>query len=141
MKRYANKVIVVKFGGNAMGKKEYITSFANDIVLLQQVGMLPVVVHGGGPQIGEMLSKLKIKTEFIKLPMTVYDSQANFIFIKLVKGVSQQKKLNKHLLSHSIIIRTLDNYNMSDCIRVTIGTEKENKLLINSFKSFFKNEK
>ena len=51
------------------------------------------------------------------------------------------KKLNKHLLSHSIIIRTLDNYNMSDCIRVTIGTEKENKLLINSFKSFFKNEK
>jgi histidinol-phosphate aminotransferase len=83
----------------------------------------------------------KIKTEFIKLPVTVYDSQANFIFIKLVKGVSQQKKLNKYLLSHSIIIRTLDNYNMSDCIRVTIGTEKENKLLINSFKSFFKNEK
>ena len=72
MKRYANKVIVVKFGGNAMGKKEYITSFANDIVLLQQVGMLPVVVHGGGPQIGEMLSKLKIKTEFINgLRLTV----------------------------------------------------------------------
>ena len=54
MKRYANKVIVVKFGGNAMGKKEYVDSFAKDIVLLQQVGMLPVVVHGGGPQIGEM---------------------------------------------------------------------------------------
>ena len=65
MKRYANKVIVVKFGGNAMGKKEYVSSFAEDIVLLQQVGMLPIVVHGGGPQIGEMLSKLKIKTEFI----------------------------------------------------------------------------
>ena len=64
MKRYANKVIVVKFGGNAMGKKEYVNSFAKDIVLLQQVGMLPVV-HGGGPQIGEMLSKLQIKTEFI----------------------------------------------------------------------------
>ena len=65
MKRYANKVIVVKFGGNAMGKKEYVNSFAKDIALLQQVGMLPVVVHGGGPQIGEMLSKLQIKTEFI----------------------------------------------------------------------------
>ena len=65
MKRYANKAIVVKFGGNAMGKKEYVDSFAKDIVLLQQVGMLPVVVHGGGPQIGEMLSKLQIKTEFI----------------------------------------------------------------------------
>ena len=65
MKRYANKVIVVKFGGNAMGKKEYVNSFAKDIVLLQQVGMLPVVVHGGGPQIADMLSKLQIKTEFI----------------------------------------------------------------------------
>ena len=65
MKRYANKVIVVKFGGNAMGKKEYVASFAEDIVLLQQVGMLPIVVHGGGPQIGEMLAKLKIETEFI----------------------------------------------------------------------------
>ena len=55
MKRYANKVIVVKFGGNAMGKKEYITSFANDIVLLQQVGMLPVVVHPLGLATGDVV--------------------------------------------------------------------------------------
>ena len=89
MKRYANKVIVVKFGGNAMGKKEYITSFANDIVLLQQVGMLPVVVHGGGPQIGEMLSKLKIKTEFIN-GLRVTDSAAIDVVEMVLSGVTNK---------------------------------------------------
>ena len=89
MKRYANKVIVVKFGGNAMGKKEYITSFANDIVLLQQVGMLPVVVHGGGPQIGEMLSKLKIKTEFIN-GLRVTDSATIDVVEMVLSGVTNQ---------------------------------------------------
>ena len=89
MKRYANKVIVVKFGGNAMGKKEYITSFANDIVLLQQVGMLPVVVHGGGPQIGEMLSKLKIKTEFIN-GLRVTDSATRDVVEMVLSGVTNK---------------------------------------------------
>ena len=89
MKRYANKVIVVKFGGNAMGKKEYITSFANDIALLQQVGMLPVVVHGGGPQIGEMLSKLKIKTEFIN-GLRVTDSATIDVVEMVLSGVTNK---------------------------------------------------
>ena len=89
MKRYANKVIVVKFGGNAMGKKEYITSFANDIVLLQQVGMLPVVVHGGGPQIGEMLSKLQIKTEFIN-GLRVTDSATIDVVEMVLSGVTNK---------------------------------------------------
>tara|TARA_B100000700_G_scaffold312851_1_gene397068 strand:- start:295 stop:1200 length:906 start_codon:yes stop_codon:yes gene_type:complete len=65
MRRYTNKIIVIKFGGNAMGKKEYVKSFAEDVALLQQVGMLPIVVHGGGPQIGEMLKKLKIESNFV----------------------------------------------------------------------------
>ena len=65
MRRYSNKVIVIKFGGNAMGKKEYVKTFAQDVSLLQQVGILPIVVHGGGPQIGEMLKKLKIESNFI----------------------------------------------------------------------------
>jgi acetylglutamate kinase len=89
MKRYANKVIVVKFGGNAMGKKEYISSFANDIVLLQQVGMLPVVVHGGGPQIGEMLSKLQIKTEFIN-GLRVTDSATIDVVEMVLCGVTNK---------------------------------------------------
>jgi histidinol-phosphate aminotransferase len=83
----------------------------------------------------------KIKDEFNKLPLVVYDSQANFIFIKLRKGIKEKIMLNRYLLSKSIIIRTLDNYNMPECIRVTIGTEEENKILISVFKSFFKNDK
>ena len=83
----------------------------------------------------------KIKDEFNKLPLVVYDSQANFIFIRLRKGIKEKIMLNRYLLSKSIIIRTLDNYNMPECIRVTIGTEEENKILISVFKSFFKNDK
>ena len=89
MKRYANKVIVVKFGGNAMGKKEYIASFAEDIVLLQQVGMLPIVVHGGGPQIGEMLAKLKIETEFID-GLRVTDSATIDVVEMVLCGVTNK---------------------------------------------------
>ena len=89
MKRYANKVIVVKFGGNAMGKKEYVSSFAEDIVLLQQVGMLPIVVHGGGPQIGEMLLKLKIKTEFID-GLRVTDSETIDVVEMVLSGVTNK---------------------------------------------------
>ena len=89
MKRYANKVIVVKFGGNAMGKKEYVSSFAEDIVLLQQVGMLPIVVNGGGPQIGEMLAKLKIQTEFID-GLRVTDSATVDVVEMVLCGVTNK---------------------------------------------------
>ena len=89
MKRYANKVIVVKFGGNAMGEKQYVSRFAEDIVLLQQVGMLPIVVHGGGPQIGEMLSKLKIKTEFID-GLRVTDSATIDVVEMVLSGVTNK---------------------------------------------------
>lgn len=65
MRRYAEKTIVVKYGGNAMGEPERAREFAHDIVLMKQVGMNPVVVHGGGPQIGQMLERLKIRSEFI----------------------------------------------------------------------------
>lgn len=65
MRRYSGHRILVKFGGHAMGQAETIRSFAEDMVLLNQVGACPVVVHGGGPQIGEMLKKLDIQSEFI----------------------------------------------------------------------------
>ena len=55
MRRYSNKVIVIKFGGHAMGKKEYVKTFAQDVSLLQQVGILPIVVHGGGHHHGLLL--------------------------------------------------------------------------------------
>jgi acetylglutamate kinase len=65
MRRYARQTIVVKYGGHAMGEQEAARNFARDIALLKQVGVNPIVVHGGGPQIGQMLERLKIKSEFI----------------------------------------------------------------------------
>ena len=65
MRRYAGETFVIKYGGHAMGEEELAHIFARDIVLLRQVGIRPVVVHGGGPQIGEMLKKLKIESTFI----------------------------------------------------------------------------
>ncbi len=64
MQRYDDTVIVVKYGGHAMGDEDVARHFARDIVLLEQAGVNPVVVHGGGPQIGAMLQKLGIKSEF-----------------------------------------------------------------------------
>lgn len=64
MQRYKNQCVVVKYGGHAMGDKELSQAFARDIVLLHQSGVKPIVVHGGGPQIGQMLDQLNIKSEF-----------------------------------------------------------------------------
>ncbi len=65
LKRYAGKTVVVKYGGHAMGEEHLGKLFAADVVLLKQVGLNPIVVHGGGPQIGAMLERLKIKSSFI----------------------------------------------------------------------------
>ena len=65
MIRFAGQTIVVKYGGHAMGDATLARNFALDVVLLKQVGMNPIVVHGGGPKIGAMLDRLKIKSEFV----------------------------------------------------------------------------
>lgn len=65
IRRFAGCTIVIKFGGAAMVKDELSHAFARDIVLLQYVGIKPVIVHGGGPQISQMLKELKIPTEFV----------------------------------------------------------------------------
>jgi acetylglutamate kinase len=64
MQRYDEQVVVIKYGGHAMGDRAAAEDFAEDIVLLEQSGIKPIVVHGGGPQIGAMLSRLGIKSEF-----------------------------------------------------------------------------
>ena len=65
MRRYADSRVVVKFGGHAMGDGNLFNTFASDMVLLRQVGTNPIVVHGGGPQIGQMLERMAIKSEFV----------------------------------------------------------------------------
>ena len=65
LQRYDGATVVIKFGGNAMGDDAAMESFARDIVLMRQVGVNPVVVHGGGPMINDMLERLDIKSEFV----------------------------------------------------------------------------
>ncbi|KAA9010750.1 acetylglutamate kinase [Histidinibacterium aquaticum] len=66
MQRYSGAVVVIKFGGNAMGDDAAMAAFARDIVLMRQVGANPVVVHGGGPMINDMLGKLGIESTFVR---------------------------------------------------------------------------
>ncbi|MEL6573607.1 MAG: acetylglutamate kinase [Pseudomonadota bacterium] len=66
LQRHAGSIVVVKFGGNAMGDDAAMAEFARDIVLMKQVGVNPVVVHGGGPMINEMLAKLGIESSFVR---------------------------------------------------------------------------
>jgi len=65
MRKFAGETFVVKFGGSAMGGDSNLRNFAKNIVLLKHVGINPIVVHGGGPQIGQMLNKLNIKSQFV----------------------------------------------------------------------------
>ena len=66
LQRYTGATVVIKFGGHAMGDEAQMASFARDIVLMNQVGVHPVIVHGGGPMINALLEKLEIKSEFVK---------------------------------------------------------------------------
>lgn len=66
LQRFSGAVVVVKFGGNAMGDEAAMAEFARDIVLMRQVGINPVVVHGGGPMINDMLKRLGIASEFVR---------------------------------------------------------------------------
>ncbi len=65
MRRYSGATVVIKYGGHAMGELELTRQFARDIALLRQVGVNPVLVHGGGPQIGEMLARIGIESRFV----------------------------------------------------------------------------
>ena len=65
IQRFTGKTVVIKYGGNAMENEELKSSFARDVVLMKLVGINPIVVHGGGPQIGELLERLNIKSNFV----------------------------------------------------------------------------
>ena len=65
IQKFTNKTVVVKYGGNAMVDNDLKQSFARDIVLMKLVGINPIVIHGGGPQIGAVLEKLSIQSEFV----------------------------------------------------------------------------
>ena len=93
LQRLNNKTIVIKFGGNAMVDEKLKNSFARDIVLLKQVGVNPVVVHGGGPQIGSLLEKVGKESKFID-GMRVTDSETMDIVEMVLGGL-----VNKSIVS------------------------------------------
>ena len=91
IQRFIGKTIVVKFGGNAMIDEDLKNSFARDVVMMKLVGMNPVVVHGGGPQIGELLTKLNIESHFVN-GMRVTDT-ATMNGVEMVLGGSVNKDI------------------------------------------------
>ena len=93
IRRFAGKTFVVKYGGNAMGDDDMIGSFARDIVLMKAVGMNPVVVHGGGPQIGKHLEKLGKKSEFID-GMRVTDAETMDVVEMMLGGLVNKAVVN-----------------------------------------------
>jgi acetylglutamate kinase len=98
IQRFHGKTVVVKYGGNAMVDEELKQSFARDIVLMKLVGMNPVVVHGGGPQIGKLLERIGKKSEFIQ-GMRVTDRETMDV-VEMVLGGLVNKEIvsliNKH---------------------------------------------
>lgn len=91
IQRFAGKTIVIKYGGNAMENEELKNSFARDVVLMKLVGINPIVVHGGGPQIGEVLKKLNIESHFVN-GMRVTDS-ATMDVVEMVLGGLVNKEI------------------------------------------------
>ena len=93
MQKYNGSIVVIKYGGNAMAKNEFVESFCNDIVFLKQSGLKPVIVHGGGPQIGSMLERLGIKTKF-ESGMRITDENTLEVVEMVLAG-----KINKDIAS------------------------------------------
>ena len=98
IQRFTGKTIVIKFGGNAMVDEELQNSFARDIVLMKLVGMNPIVVHGGGPQIGDLLKQLNIESEFVD-GMRVTDSKTMDV-VEMVLGGTVNKQIVS-LINHN----------------------------------------
>ncbi len=96
IQRFSGKIIVVKYGGNAMTEAHLKNSFARDIVLLKQVGLQPIVVHGGGPQIGQLLKELGKESKFVD-GMRITDQETMDV-VEMVLGGKVNKEI-VHLIS------------------------------------------
>ena len=93
MQRYADKTVVIKYGGHAMGDAELGKAFCRDVALLKQSGVNPVIVHGGGPQIGAMLERMNIQSEF-KNGLRVTDAQTVEVVEMVLAG-----SINKQIVA------------------------------------------
>ncbi len=94
IRRFYGKTIVIKYGGNAMVEEHLKESFARDIIMMKYIGLNPVVVHGGGPQIGKVLEAMKIESHFIQ-GMRVTDSETMNVVEMVLGG-----KVNKEIITN-----------------------------------------
>ncbi|MGZ5834667.1 MAG: acetylglutamate kinase [Xanthobacteraceae bacterium] len=90
MQRYDDEIVVVKYGGHAMGDEATARSFARDIVLMEQTAINPVVVHGGGPQIGDMLKRLGIESQFAAGLRITDEKTIEIVEMVLAGSINQQ---------------------------------------------------
>jgi acetylglutamate kinase len=90
MQRYDEEIVVVKYGGHAMGQESLARDFARDVVLLEQTAINPVVVHGGGPQIAAMLKKLGIKSEFVDGLRVTDEKTVEIVEMVLAGSINKQ---------------------------------------------------
>lgn len=128
IQKFSGKTIVIKYGGNAMVDEDLKSSFARDVVLLKQVGINPVIVHGGGPQIGQALEKLGKKSEFVE-GMRVTDSEAMQV-VEQVLGGTVNKEIVELITQHGGIAKGLmgkDNA-IVQAKRLSITRESAEKL-------------
>ena len=93
IQRFSGKTVVIKYGGNAMDSEELQNSFARDVVLMKAVGMHPVVVHGGGPQIGQLLERLGKQSKFVQ-GMRVTDSETMDVVQMVLGGLVNKQIVN-----------------------------------------------
>ncbi|MEH6457974.1 MAG: acetylglutamate kinase [Cocleimonas sp.] len=93
IQRYSGKTIVIKYGGNAMTDEELKKNFAHDVVLLKQIGINPVIVHGGGPQIGSLLEKIGKESKFIE-GMRVTDGETMDVVEMVLGGLVNKQIVN-----------------------------------------------
>ena len=98
IRRFRGKTIVIKYGGNAMVDEALKSGFARDVVLMKLVGINPVVVHGGGPQIGKLLEKIGKKSEFVE-GMRVTDSETMDV-VEMVLGGQVNKEIVSLITKH-----------------------------------------
>ncbi len=98
IKRFYGKTIVIKYGGNAMVEEQLKEGFARDIILMKYIGLNPVVVHGGGPQIGKVLEAMKIESRFVQ-GMRVTDS-ATMDVVEMVLGGKVNKEIVNNINRH-----------------------------------------
>ena len=99
IRRFSGKTVVIKYGGNAMVDEVLKSGFARDIVLMKLVGIIPIVVHGGGPHIGELLERLNIQSRFVN-GMRVTDSETMDVVEMVLVG-----KVNKEISNLIEIMR------------------------------------